>query len=43
MDPYRKNVDILRKNRENVPLAELKTKYANGYLQICEKIKERKS
>lgn len=40
MDPYRKNVDILRKNRENVPLAELKTKYANGYLQICEKIKE---
>lgn len=24
MDEYRKNVDILRKNRENVPLAELK-------------------
>lgn len=40
MDEYRKNVDILRKNRENVPLAELKTKYAKGYLQICEKIKE---
>ncbi len=40
MDEYRKNVDILRKNRENVPLAELKTKYAKGYLQICEKIRE---
>lgn len=39
MDEYRKNVDILRKNRENVPLAELKTKYAKGYLQICEKIR----
>ena len=40
MDEYRKNVDILRKNRENVPLAELKTKYAKGYLQICERIRE---
>lgn len=40
MQEYRKNVELLRKNKENVPLEELKTKYAKGYEKLRCKIKQ---
>lgn len=40
MEEYRKNVEILRKNKENVPLELLKTKYAKGYGELVCRIKK---
>lgn len=44
MREYMKNVDILQKNKENVPIELLKTKYAKGYNEIrCRIAQETKS
>lgn len=40
MEEYRKNVEILRKNKENVPLELLKTKYVKGYGDLVCRIKK---
>ncbi len=40
IEEYRKNVEILRKNKENVPLELLKTKYAKGYGDLTCRIRK---
>lgn len=37
---YRKKLDSMRKNRENVPLEELTTRYAKPYAQLKQELGE---
>lgn len=39
-DEYQKKLETYRKNRQNVPLEELKTKYASGYNKLTADLKK---
>ena len=38
IERYRKKLDSMRKNRENVPLVELTTRYAKPYAQLKQEL-----
>ena len=40
IERYRKKLDSMRKNRENVPLEELTTRYAKPYAQLKQELSE---
>ena len=40
IERYRKKLDSMRKNRENVPLEELTTRYAKPYAQLTQELSE---
>lgn len=40
IERYRKKLDSMRKNRENVPLVELTTRYAKPYAQLKQELSE---
>ena len=40
IERYRKKLDSMRKNRKNVPLEELTTKYAKPYAQLKQELNE---
>lgn len=40
IERYRKKLDSMRKNRENVPLEELTTRYAKPYTQLKQELSE---
>ena len=40
IEELKKNVERLKKNRENVPIETLKTKYKKGYTELLETIRD---